>query len=159
MTLGKFCPACQAIPVAGYCGLAGCPNVPPPQTAAQNLENCQRQLDMDGCEVGVSRQALDEVLAELKVCHEVIGAYVIAEAFADTFPDDEADAKYMKFGQHYWEGAAASWAGDELLSRSHEAAKTRMSVENPVQVRDLDWSRAMSDVVASGGIFPKPEKT
>lgn len=35
-----------------------------PQTAFENLRNCQRQLDMDGCEVGVSRQALDEVLAE-----------------------------------------------------------------------------------------------
>lgn len=32
--------------------------------AFKNLRTCQRQLDMDGCEVGVSRQALDEVLAE-----------------------------------------------------------------------------------------------
>lgn len=30
--------------------------------ASDNLRNCQRQLDMDGCEVGVSRQALDETL-------------------------------------------------------------------------------------------------
>ena len=27
--LGKFCDACQAIPAAGYCRLAGCPNAPP----------------------------------------------------------------------------------------------------------------------------------
>jgi Lar family restriction alleviation protein len=33
-----------------------------------------------------------------------------------------------------------------------EAAKSRMRVENPVQVRDLDWSAAMGDVVASGGL-------
>jgi hypothetical protein len=28
-TLGKFCIACQAIPQAGYCNLAGCPSRPP----------------------------------------------------------------------------------------------------------------------------------
>lgn len=34
--------------------------------AIDNLTECQRQLDADGCEVGVSRQALDEVLAHHK---------------------------------------------------------------------------------------------
>lgn len=33
--------------------------------AVANLRANQRQLDMDGCEVGVSRQALDETLALL----------------------------------------------------------------------------------------------
>lgn len=33
-----------------------------PDDAIEHLRNHQRQLDMDGCEVGVSRQALDEVL-------------------------------------------------------------------------------------------------
>lgn len=31
--------------------------------AIENLKTNQRQLDADGCEVGVSRQALDEALA------------------------------------------------------------------------------------------------
>lgn len=31
--------------------------------AIENLRNSQRQLDADGCEVGVSRQAVDETLA------------------------------------------------------------------------------------------------
>jgi hypothetical protein len=84
--------------------------------------------------------------------HEVIGAYVIAQAYADTFPDDAEDATDMKFGQHYWEGVASNWAGEDLLSCAHEAAKARMRVENPAQVRDLDWSAAMSDLVASGGL-------
>lgn len=35
--------------------------------AIEALTNNQRQLDMDGCEVGVSRQALDELLAALAV--------------------------------------------------------------------------------------------
>lgn len=33
--------------------------------AADNLRTSRRQIDMDGCEVGVSRQALDETLDEL----------------------------------------------------------------------------------------------
>lgn len=76
--LSKFCHACQAIPAAGYCNLAGCPNVPAQQTAWGNLANSQRQLDADGCEVGVSHQAIDETLAELKRCYEVIGALLAA---------------------------------------------------------------------------------
>lgn len=112
--------------------------------------------DLDRLLDAARREASDlERLAtngEAKLCHEVIGAYVIAQAYADTFPDDAADAADMKFGQHYWEGAASSWAGEYLLSRAHEAAKSRMSVENPAQVRDLDWSAAMNDLVASGGL-------
>lgn len=100
-------------------------------------------------EIGERAELLER---ELKRCHEAIGAYVIAQAYADTLPDDAEDAADMTFGQHYWEGAASHWAGEDLLSRAHEAAKARMRVENPVQVRDLDWSAAMGDVVASGGL-------
>ena len=32
--------------------------------ASANLKTNQRQLDMDGCEVGVSRQAVEETLEE-----------------------------------------------------------------------------------------------
>ena len=96
--------------------------------------------DLDRLLDAARREASDlERLAtngEAKLCHEVIGAYVIAQAYADTFPDDAADAADMKFGQHYWEGAASSWAGEYLLSRAHEAAKSRM----------------MNDLVASGGL-------
>lgn len=38
---------------------------PSPSGAEQNLRENQQQLDLDGIMVGVSRQALDEVLAEL----------------------------------------------------------------------------------------------
>lgn len=41
-------------------------------TAWSWLSRNQRQLDMDGCEVGVSRQALDETLAELKRLQEAM---------------------------------------------------------------------------------------
>lgn len=34
--------------------------------AVENLEHAQRQLDFDGCEVGVSRQAVDETTAAIR---------------------------------------------------------------------------------------------
>ena len=42
--------------------------------AIQNLTDHQRQLDMDGIFVGVSRQALDEVLTELPRLLEALRA-------------------------------------------------------------------------------------
>lgn len=114
------------------------------ETSAEDLESSQTDLAWF---TGLSNPAamtriclardIRAALAELRRCHEVIGAYVIAEAYADTLPDDEADAADMKFGQHYWEGAASYWAGENLLIRAHEAAKERMSEENPVQVEVL----------------------
>lgn len=37
------------------------------QSAIENLISNQRQLDMDGCEVGVSREALETVLRHLTI--------------------------------------------------------------------------------------------
>lgn len=38
-----------------------------PNPAYESLRHNQRQLDFDGCEVGVSRQALEEILAAFDV--------------------------------------------------------------------------------------------
>lgn len=46
------------------CVAAGETGTPSYSPARNNLRDCQRQLDADGFEVGVSRQALDEVLSE-----------------------------------------------------------------------------------------------
>jgi hypothetical protein len=43
------------------------------EDAISNLRGNQRQLDMDGCEVGVSRQALEEVLSVLSTDAEPVG--------------------------------------------------------------------------------------
>lgn len=45
-----------------------------PHGAIDALANNQRQLDMDGCEVGVSRQAVDEVLAGLRAAIAALDA-------------------------------------------------------------------------------------
>lgn len=47
-----------------------------PSCALDALKNNQRQLDFDGCEVGVSRQALDEIIA----AYEALSARVAGEA-------------------------------------------------------------------------------
>lgn len=45
-----------------------------PHGAIDALANNQRQLDVDGCEVGVSRQAIDEVLAGLRAALAALDA-------------------------------------------------------------------------------------
>lgn len=54
--------------------------------AIENLKSNQRQLDMDGCEVGVSRQALEEAL---DITSELYGALVmVRDADNDCEKDD-----------------------------------------------------------------------
>lgn len=45
----------------------------PPADALDQLRNHQKQLDMDGVMVGVSRQALEEVLATFNGSTEEVG--------------------------------------------------------------------------------------
>ena len=40
--------------------------------ASDNLKSNQRQLDMDGCEVGVSRQAVDETTTQYDAMLEAL---------------------------------------------------------------------------------------
>ncbi len=52
--------------------------------ASDNLRSNQRQLDMDGCEVGVSRQAVDETLEQYDAMRAALKE---AEFFfSDDFP-------------------------------------------------------------------------
>ena len=54
--------------------------------AIQNLIDHQRQLDMDGCEVGVSRQALDEALAHIRTLERALDKAEVALApFVQTY--------------------------------------------------------------------------
>lgn len=72
--------------------------------AIENLRDCQRQLDMDGCEVAVSRQALDEtleVLADLlsaskRLTIQMNNLLMVAEVparFAADFNDGQRQAE------------------------------------------------------------------
>lgn len=56
--------------------------------AIEALKTCQRQLDADGCEVGVSRQALDETLALVEKMH---GNLLSARRYVHAFTQDEGN--------------------------------------------------------------------
>lgn len=67
MSLGKFCKACQAIPAAGYCNLAGCPNKPPRRLFGR--EFCASGRDIlalsDGGGMVIAKAADTEIAAEI----------------------------------------------------------------------------------------------
>lgn len=45
MSLDKYCNACEAFPAMGYCGLAGCPNVPATSNdPPMDFERCFERL-------------------------------------------------------------------------------------------------------------------
>lgn len=62
--------------------------------ALEFLKNNQRQLDMDGCEVGVSRQALDELIA----AYEALSTVTPAEVGGLWVP---ANPEHAKLGWSY----------------------------------------------------------
>jgi hypothetical protein len=71
--------------------------------ASDNLKTNQRQLDMDGVEVGVSRQAVHETLAEYTDMLEALKA-VVAIADRKTVEFDRARAVIAKATGNTTEG-------------------------------------------------------
>lgn len=64
--------------------------------AVANLRACQRQLDFDGIEVGVSRQALDETLALHDELLEALQALAAQTSFAVGLMGDELDEAWER---------------------------------------------------------------
>ena len=70
-----------------------------PTDAIENLRNSQRQLDADGCHVGVSRQALEETLEWTEWAYNRIVKLekevdrLVADGFSNSGPT-RADAVY-----------------------------------------------------------------
>lgn len=84
----------------------------PIRPAVENLRQHQRQLDMDGIFVGVSRQALDEVLDYIEADREAIRADEVAKIVAwlrETAPQwgHEALADAIARGDHTGGGDGA----------------------------------------------------
>lgn len=78
--------------------------------AIENLRGCQRQLDMDGCEVGVSRQAVDETLEITAVLFSALRRLVGNKAAFDRSSGNQADAYYclVKGCDADWKAALAA---------------------------------------------------
>jgi hypothetical protein len=78
------------------------------RAAIENLRECQRQLDADGCEVGVSRQALDETLTALDYAVAMLN--VIAGGASDADALAKAALDLVELGER---GAAELRGGAE----------------------------------------------
>jgi hypothetical protein len=76
--------------------------------AIENLRECQRQLDADGCEVGVSRQALDETLTALDYAVAILRAIASGSAGQDADAFAKAGLDLVELGER----GAAEMRGD-----------------------------------------------
>lgn len=92
------------------------------QTAWENLRNCQRQLDQDGCEVGVSRQALDETLDALSTAQARIEK--LEGDLYETWTDDYGTGWTRPTG---WAYAQVCKARDKQQARA-EAAEAALQL-------------------------------
>jgi hypothetical protein len=107
--------------------------------AEKNLRDSQRQLDMDGCMVGVSRQALDETLDEFTRLRDEVSTL---QNFVTT-----RGAMYF-FKLHIDKIAA-------LEARAEAAEADLAKVRNNA---DVDWSivcDAYSDAADIDGVSPE----
>ncbi len=56
---------------------------------------------------------------------EALGAHIIADAYRDTFPDDDQDAKYLRKMETYWRLKAKSWLSVNDADLCHAKARDR----------------------------------
>jgi hypothetical protein len=76
--------------------------------AIENLRTNQRQLDMDGCEVAVSRQALDETLTALDYAVAMLNVIASGQAGTDAPTMAVAALDLVELGER----ACAEMRGD-----------------------------------------------
>ena len=61
---------------------------------------------------------------------EALGAHIQADAYRDSFPDDEEDARYLRKQEAFWRLAARSWIDERLSGECAQVAKERY-VQSP----------------------------
>lgn len=65
-----------------------------------------------------------EAMSELSKLKIAYGCHVQADAYRDTFPDNEEDAKYLRKQETWWRLTARAKAGEALESECADAAKS-----------------------------------
>lgn len=60
---------------------------------------------------------------------EALGAHIMADAYRDTFPDDEQDEKYLRKQETYWRLKARQWMTTNDAELCHQKAKARAANE------------------------------
>jgi hypothetical protein len=86
--------------------------------AVANLRTNQRQLDADGCEVGVSRQALDETLSLVDVLMAAL-ICLIPQTFSGDFKRSAEIAHWERerdLGDEYAPSVLAAFAAIDIAT-------------------------------------------
>ena len=80
-----------------------------------------------GNEPGLSvlLKAAEEAADKIERLREALGAHIQADAYRDTFPDDDEDAAYLRKQETWWRLAARNWLSDSLADECAFAAKKR----------------------------------
>jgi hypothetical protein len=91
--------------------------------AIANLRSNQRQLDADGCEVGVSRQALDEVLAMIDALNVASPADLLSRL---DLSGEAAESRLVVMAQssanyHHWTKAVGHFTAAEVRAALKKA--------------------------------------
>ena len=72
---------------------------------------------------------------------EALGAHLQADAYRDTFPDNEADAAYLRKQETYWRLKARQWLSSADERECLDRAKDRVASE-PEHKAMIDKARA-----------------
>lgn len=79
--------------------------------------------------------------ARLLRIKEALGAHLQADAYRDTFPDDAADAAYLRKQETYWRLKARQWLLDADARECLDRAKAR-AMDEPEHKSMIEKMRA-----------------
>lgn len=70
---------------------------------------------------------LNEAATEINRLRAALGAHIQADAYRDTFPDNEEDGKHLRKQETWWRLTARSWLSDFETNKCAEEAKAKAS--------------------------------
>ena len=64
---------------------------------------------------------------------QALGAHIMADAYRDTFPDNDEDAAYLRKQETFLRLKARQWLSEAEAARCSALAKTRLADEPPMR--------------------------
>lgn len=98
----------------------------PPCSRVSPDQHCDECQGISLCIQGIINDAMAEKDAQIARLELIVGLYRNADAYADTFPDDEVDAKQLRKSETWHRLAARSHIDDPLDDACQQAAKQWM---------------------------------
>jgi hypothetical protein len=74
--------------------------------------------------------------AQLAAAMEALGAHIQADAYRATFPDNDADADYLRKQETWWRLIARQWLSPQISDDAAHAAKVRVA-SSPAFQREI----------------------